>query len=99
LHQNDFALLDGIGGERAGAVSLLEPGQQADLLPPAQAVRWLSSFPRDASAYLCKTHQAPTFSSQPDGGLQRLHQEDFCQAQGEWVSNSGYSGPRQATFL
>ena len=36
---------------------------------------------------------------QSDGALQRLHQEDFCQAQGEWVSNSGYSGPRQATFL
>lgn len=24
-----------------------------------------SSFPRDALAYLCKTHQAPTFSSRP----------------------------------
>jgi len=39
--QNDFALLDGIGGECAGAVSLLEPGQQPDLIPFAQAVRWL----------------------------------------------------------
>jgi serine/threonine-protein kinase HipA len=34
-----------------------------------------------------------------DGALQRLLQEDFCQALGEWVSNSGYAGPRQATFL
>lgn len=39
--QNDFALLDGIGGECAGAVSLLEPGQQPDLIPSAQAIRWL----------------------------------------------------------
>jgi len=39
--QNDFALLDGIGGECAGAVTLLEPG----LMPQAQdkndLVRWL----------------------------------------------------------
>lgn len=39
--QNDFALLDGIGGECAGAVTLLEPGQ----MPPAREnqdlVRWL----------------------------------------------------------
>ncbi|MEW5885630.1 MAG: HipA N-terminal domain-containing protein, partial [Pseudomonadota bacterium] len=39
--QNDFALLVGIGGECAGAVSLLEPGQRPDLIPSAQAVRWL----------------------------------------------------------
>lgn len=41
--QNDFALLDGIGGECAGAVTLLEPGQT----PPAgaieNAVQWLTS--------------------------------------------------------
>ncbi|MBU3732806.1 MAG: type II toxin-antitoxin system HipA family toxin, partial [Beijerinckiaceae bacterium] len=39
--QNDFALLGGIGGECAGAVSLLEPNEQPDLIPSAQAVRWL----------------------------------------------------------
>lgn len=40
--QNDFALLDGIGGECAGAVTLLEPGQTpADATAP-NAVRWLS---------------------------------------------------------
>lgn len=39
--QNDFALLDGIGGECAGAVSLLEPGQQPSVIPSEQAVRWL----------------------------------------------------------
>lgn len=39
--QNDFALLDGIGGECAGAVSLLEPGQQPDLVASEQAVHWL----------------------------------------------------------
>lgn len=39
--QNDFALLDGIGGECAGAVMLLEPDRQPDEVPPEQAVRWL----------------------------------------------------------
>jgi len=39
--QNDFALLDGIGGECAGAVSLLEPGQLPDPATSGQAVRWL----------------------------------------------------------
>jgi len=52
--QNDFALLYGIGGECAGAVSLLEPGQQADLLPPAQAVRWL-----DESALIALLNELP----------------------------------------
>ena len=39
--QNDFALLNGIGGECAGAVTLLEPGQQTEVLPSEQYVRWL----------------------------------------------------------
>ena len=39
--QNDFALLDGIGGECAGAVSLLEPGQRPALIASEQTVRWL----------------------------------------------------------
>lgn len=40
-HQNDFALLDGIGGECAGAVTLLEPGQAPAEATAAHAVRWL----------------------------------------------------------
>ncbi len=39
--QNDFALLDGIGGECAGAVSLLEPGQTPQTAEVPNAVRWL----------------------------------------------------------
>ena len=39
--QNDFALLDGIGGECAGAVTLLEPGQVLPALQSPPAVRWL----------------------------------------------------------
>ena len=39
--QNDFALLDGIGGECAGAVSLLEPGQTPQTASAEQSVRWL----------------------------------------------------------
>lgn len=39
--QNDFALLDGIGGECAGAVTLLEPGQTLPAPQTPPAVRWL----------------------------------------------------------
>ena len=39
--QNDFALLDGIGGECAGAVTLLEPGQTPTVVSEATAMRWL----------------------------------------------------------
>lgn len=39
--QNDFALLDGIGGECAGAVTLLEAGQNLAAPDATQAVRWL----------------------------------------------------------
>jgi serine/threonine-protein kinase HipA len=39
--QNDFALLDGIGGECAGAVTLLEPGQTLPAPRTPPAVRWL----------------------------------------------------------
>ncbi len=39
--QNDFALLDGIGGECAGAVTLLEPGQMPQDQDNQDLVRWL----------------------------------------------------------
>ena len=39
--QNDFALLDGIGGECAGAVTLLQPGQTPRAPDAPNAVRWL----------------------------------------------------------
>ncbi len=41
--QNDFALLDGIGGECAGAVTLLEPGQTPQPPDAPDAVRWLDA--------------------------------------------------------
>ena len=40
--QNDFALLDHIGGECAGAVSLQEPGQQRSSPEHGHDVQWLS---------------------------------------------------------
>ena len=40
-HQNDFALLDGIGGVCAGAVTLLEPGHTPQAPDTTDAVRWL----------------------------------------------------------
>jgi serine/threonine-protein kinase HipA len=39
--QNDYALLDSLGGECAGAVTLLEPGQSPRPLDGARDVRWL----------------------------------------------------------
>lgn len=39
--QNDFALLKRIGGECAGAVTLLEPGQSSPLSLENEEVRWL----------------------------------------------------------
>lgn len=41
-NQNDFALLDHIGGECAGAVTLLEPGQSLPRPERGNDVRWLS---------------------------------------------------------
>jgi len=40
--QNDLALLDRIGGECAGAVTLLRPGQPLPSLQLGEAVQWLS---------------------------------------------------------
>lgn len=40
--QNDFALLDHIGGECAGAVTLLEPGQSLPTPTQDDDVKWLS---------------------------------------------------------
>jgi len=39
--QNDYALLDSLGGECAGAVTLLEPGESPRALDGARDVRWL----------------------------------------------------------
>ena len=39
--KNDFGLLYGIGGECAGAVTLLEPGQNPETTDSASKVRWL----------------------------------------------------------
>ena len=40
--QNDFALLDHIGGECAGAVTFLEPGQALPVPTRSDNVQWLS---------------------------------------------------------
>ena len=39
--QNDYALLESLGGECAGAVTLLEPGQSPQALDAPAEVRWL----------------------------------------------------------
>lgn len=40
--QNDFALLDHIGGECAGAVTFLKPGQALPVPSRNDGVQWLS---------------------------------------------------------
>ena len=40
--QNDFALLDHIGGECAGAVTFLEPGQSLPVPTPGDDIQWLN---------------------------------------------------------
>ena len=40
--QNDYALLESLGGECAGAVTLLEPGQLPQALDAPREVRWLN---------------------------------------------------------
>lgn len=40
--QNDFALLDHIGGECAGAVTFLDAGQAPRTLPRSEDIQWLS---------------------------------------------------------
>ena len=42
--QNDFALLDSVGGECAGAVTLLEPGDTPPAPEAPRAVRWLAAL-------------------------------------------------------
>lgn len=42
-NQNDFALLDHIGGECAGAVTLLEPGQATSSPGQGNDIQWLSN--------------------------------------------------------
>ncbi len=39
---NDFGLLERLGGDTAGAVSLLRPGEPLPGLVPAQRVQWLT---------------------------------------------------------
>ncbi|QKE39183.1 type II toxin-antitoxin system HipA family toxin [Ferrovum myxofaciens] len=42
-NQNDFALLDHIGGECAGAVTFLEPGQALPASTQCEDIQWLSN--------------------------------------------------------
>ena len=55
--QNDFALLDHIGGECAGAVTFLEPGQSPRLPAQGGEVQWLSD--REVIALLDELPRRP----------------------------------------
>jgi serine/threonine-protein kinase HipA len=62
--QNDFALLDGIGGECAGAVSLLEPSQPSQAATKAHAVRWLEAT--DLQRLIDEMPQRPMLAGEGD---------------------------------
>lgn len=55
--QNDFALLDRIGGECAGAVTLMEPGQMLMSAAQTQDVKWLRE--EDVSVLLDELPRRP----------------------------------------
>ena len=55
--QNDFALLDHIGGECAGAVTFLDPGQALPIPTRNDDVQWLSDD--EVVAILMNCHAAP----------------------------------------
>ena len=60
--QNDFALLAGIGGECAGAVTLLEPGQSPASPAEANTTRWLDAA--ELQALLADMPQRPMLAGQ-----------------------------------
>ena len=63
--QNDFALLDHIGGECAGAVTLLEPGQNLPTPVAQEGVQWLNDA--ELLAILDELPRRPMLAGQ--GGL------------------------------
>ena len=62
--QNDFALLDGIGGECAGAVTLLEPGQTPQAKDAPDTVRWLDAA--DLVRIIDDMPRRPMLAGDPD---------------------------------
>lgn len=72
--QNDFALLDGIGGECAGAVTLLEPGQTPQASDTPEAVRWLA--PADLLAVLDDMPRRPMLAGEQDMRLSLAGAQD-----------------------
>ena len=60
--QNDFALLDHIGGECAGAVTFLTPGQTPPVLSGADDVQWLSD--EEVAAILEELPRRPMLAGQ-----------------------------------
>jgi len=60
--QNDFALLEGIGGECAGAITFLDPGQALPTASSADDVKWLSD--QDVLALLDELPNRPMLAAE-----------------------------------
>lgn len=60
--QNDFALLNSIGGECAGAVSFLEPGQSLSVMPLSGEIQWLND--EELASILDELPQRPMLAGQ-----------------------------------
>jgi serine/threonine-protein kinase HipA len=72
--QNDFGLLGGIGGECAGAVTLLEPGQTPQSAAAPDAVRWLE--PSDVLQLLAEMPRRPMLAGEQDMRLSLAGAQD-----------------------
>lgn len=72
--QNEFGLLDGLGGECAGAVTLLAPGQTPPPANAPDAVRWLT--PADLRQVLVDMPQRPMLAGVPDMRLSLAGAQD-----------------------
>lgn len=86
--QNDFALLDHIGGECAGAVTFLEPGQSLRLPTEDGEVQWLSD--EEVIAILDELPRRPMLAGK-DGlrlliGRRPRQTPGGCEWQSDWLA-------------
>lgn len=88
--QNDFALLDGIGGECAGAVTLLEPGQAPQATEVTNAVRWLAT--PDLLRVLDDMPRRPMLAGEQDMRLSLAGAQDKLPVVAQWEAGQVHIG-------
>ncbi|MCX7258251.1 MAG: type II toxin-antitoxin system HipA family toxin [Polaromonas sp.] len=93
--QNDFGLLGGIGGECAGAVTLLEPGQMPQTSATLDAVRWLE--PADVLQLLDDMPRRPMLAGEQDMRLSLAGAQDKLPVIAEPAKSERIGLPRFGT--